>query len=210
MGEFRQREQVNPLIHPAALVPPRCVLRRPQHSQELLWIFLLQLHPGSGLSSGGLLPSLKQWFTGQIATSSLLDLSAYYLSLLNIPNSLGAYSAPSPSLLSNPVLPQFPLSPIFLFYLFYHFKILPAFSLDDVVQLYNFTCYPSPTEPQLYFSAPDCSASNSISLFLSLTIASGYHAISLDLIVCLSFSIFSLHVDNDNIGTLTVTYNLRQ
>lgn len=46
----------------------------------------------------------------------------------------------------------------------------------------------------------------------SLTIACGYHAISLDLIVCLSFSIFSLHVivDNDNIGTITVTYNLRQ
>lgn len=88
--------------------------------------------------------------------------------------------------------------------------MLLAFSPADVVQLYNFTCYPYPTETQLYFSAPDCSASNSISLFLSLTIASGYHAISLDLIVCLSFSIFSLHVDNDNIGTITVTYNLRQ
>lgn len=118
----------------------------------------------------------------------------------------------SPSLLSNSFLPYLPLFAIFLFYLFHHLKILPAFSPEDVVQLYNFTCYPYPTETQLYLSAPDCSASNSISLFLSLTIASGYHAISLDLIVCLSFSIFSLHiiVDNDNIGTITVTYNLRQ
>lgn len=64
---------------------------------------------------------------------------------------------------------------------------------------------------QFYFSASDWSAFNSIFLFLSLTIAPGYHAISLNLIVCLSFSIFSLHVivDNDNIDTILVTYNLR-
>jgi len=65
---------------------------------------------------------------------------------------------------------------------------------------------------RLYFSGSDWSASNSIFLFLSLTIASGYYAISLNLIVCLSFSIFSLCVivDNDNIDTVTVTCNLRQ
>lgn len=65
---------------------------------------------------------------------------------------------------------------------------------------------------QLYLYASDWSASNSIFLLLSVTIASGYHAISLNLIVCLSFSIFSLHVivDNDNIDTIMVTYNLRQ
>lgn len=90
--------------------------------------------------------------------------------------------------------------------------ILSAFSLGDLVWLCNFTCYPYTTETQLYFSASDWSPSNSIFLCLSLTIASGYHAISLNLIVCLSFSIFSLCVivDNDNIDTIVVTYNLRQ
>lgn len=39
-------------------------------------IFLCQLHPGSRLSSGGLLPSLKQWFVAQIPISSFLDLPA--------------------------------------------------------------------------------------------------------------------------------------
>lgn len=84
--------------------------------------------------------------------------------------------------------------------------------MDDLVQLYNFTCYCYTTEMQLYLYASDWSASNSIFLLLSVTIASGYHAISLNLTVCLSFSIFSLHVivDNDNIDTIMVTYNLRQ
>lgn len=68
------------------------------------------------------------------------------------------------------------------------------------------------TEMQFCSSASDWSPSNPIFSFLSLTIAPGYYAISLNLIVCLSFSIFSLHVivDSDNIDTINVTCNLRQ